>query len=297
MTPDEYDADLIPAAGEAARGVNVAIVFIGNNKSWGTESQDMDSFSYPARCSQDRLINAVCDVNPNVIVVSSTGVAKAMPWIARVSAVLQAWYGEQEAGNSILEVLFGAMNPGGRLPVTFPKSIEDTPSFNNFPGDVDDLQVHYKEGICMSYRYYDSYPEKVLFPFGFGLSYTEFTISAVSIAESRLTPQGSLTIGAWIKNTGSVSESEIVQVYIAPPSLSVDSPPKQLGGFAKVLLAPGEEKKVSVVVGYESAAYFDESRGLWTVETGEYKVLVGQSSQNISATVKFTVEETFTYKP
>lgn len=297
MTAEQYDEDLIPAAVEAAKGADVALVFIGNDKSWETEGQDMQSFSYPARGSQDKLVNAICDVNPNVIVVSSTGVPKAMPWASRVSAIVQAWYGGQEAGNSIVDVLFGAVNPSGRLPVTFPKSIEDTPSFENFPGDVESLQVHYKEGIYVGYRYYDSHPEKVLFPFGFGLSYTTFEISDVRMADNVLTAGRNLTVEALVKNTGSVPGSEVVQVYVAPPSGSVDTPPKQLAGFAKIRLKAGEEKRVSVTFGHESAAYFNESRDLWTVEKGTYEVLVGQSSQSIAGSVEFTVEETFIYKP
>jgi beta-glucosidase len=258
----------------------------------------MTSMSLPANGSQDRLISAVCDVNPKVIVINSTGVAIAMPWLSRVSAVVQAWFPGQEAGNSIVDVLFGPVNPGGKLPMTIPRSLEDTPAYGNFPGDVQTLQVHYKEGIYIGYRYYDKNPEKVLFPFGFGLSYSSFEISGVKLLHTSLAHGGHISVQASVKNTGQVAGSEVVQVYISPPSSSsIDRPQKTLAGFAKVYLSPGESKMAQVDVSFDAAAFYDESSNLWTVEKGDYEVLVGNSSTNISGREKFMVEESFTYKP
>jgi beta-glucosidase len=253
--------------------------------------------SLPANGSQDRLISAVCDVNPRVIVVNSTGVAIAMPWLSRVSAVVQAWFPGQEAGNSIADVLFGTVNPGGKLPITIPRSLEDTPSYGNFPGDLETLQVHYEEGIYIGYRYFDKNPEKVLFPFGFGLSYSNFEIGGVKLLHTVLTQGGHVSVQACVKNIGQVAGSEVVQFYISPPSSTIDRPHKMLAGFAKVYLSPGEAKLAQVDLSFDAAAFYDESNNLWTVEKGDYEVLVGNSSANISNREKFVVEESFMYEP
>jgi beta-glucosidase len=257
----------------------------------------MTSMSLPANGSQDRLISAVCDVNSKVIVINSTGVAIAMPWLSRVSAVVQAWFPGQEAGNSIIDVLFGAVNPGGKLPMTIPRSLEDTPAYGNFPGDVQTLQVHYKEGIYIGYRYYDKNPAKVSFPFGFGLSYSSFEISGLKLLNTVLTQGGHISVQASVKNTGHVAGSEVVQVYISPVRSSIDRPQKTLAGFAKLYLSPGESKMAQVDVTFDAATFYDESSNLWTVEKGDYEVLVGNSSTNVSGMEKFVVEESFTYKP
>jgi beta-glucosidase len=257
----------------------------------------MATMSLPAHGSQDRLISAVSAVNDNVIVINNTGVAINMPWLDRVSAVLQAWFPGQEAGNSIVDVLFGTVNPSGKLPMTIPRSLADTPSFGNFPGDVEKLQVHYEEGIYIGYRYYDKYPEKVLFPFGFGLSYSEFKIGGMKLQQTSLKQGSSITVQADVENTGSVAGSEVVQVYIAPPKSSVDRPLKVLAGFAKVTLEPGQSKTVEIEVSFDSAAYWDENSSLWMVEKGEYEILVGNSSANIVAKGRFSVNEDVTFKP
>lgn len=251
--------------------------------------------SLPAYGSLDRLINAVCAVNPNVVVINSTGVAIEMPWLDKISGLLQVWYGGQESGNSIVDVLFGEVNPGGKLPVTFPTSLKDTPTYENFPGDTKSLQVYYKEGINIGYRHYDRYPEHVLFPFGFGLSYTQCEINALVATDQIVAHEGSVVVSATVKNIGSVAGSEVVQVYIASPVKSVDMPPKQLAGYAKVFLGVGESKTVDIEIGYQSAAYWSTKDDEWMVEKGEYDILVGNSAQNTSSIGKFGVADTFTY--
>lgn len=257
----------------------------------------MTTMNLPAHGSQDRLIEAVCAVNKNVVVVNSTGVAIAMPWLSKVSAVVQAWFGGQEAGNSIVDILFGLENPSGKLPVTFPKSLEDTPSFGNFPGDVEKLQVNYEEGIYIGYRHFDKHPEKVQFPFGFGLSYTSFEIGAVALGEKTLAERGSITVNAKVANTGKITGSEVIQVYVSAPGTSVDVPVKQLAGYQKIELKAGESKTVEIPIGYESASYWDEKTSAWVVEKGEYKVTVGNSAQDKSGEAKFVVESTFSFEP
>lgn len=257
----------------------------------------MTTMNLPADGSQDRLIEAVCAVNKNVVVVNSTGVAIAMPWLSKVSAVVQAWFGGQEAGNSIVDILFGRENPSAKLPVTFPKNLEDTPSFRNFPGDVEKLQVNYEEGIYIGYRHYDNHPEKVQFPFGFGLSYTSFEIGAVALGGKTLAEKGSISVRARVTNTGKLTGSEVVQVYVSAPGTSFDVPAKQLAGYQKVELMAGESKVVEIPIRYESASYWDEKTSAWVVEKGEYKVTVGNSAQDNSGEASFMVESTYSYGP
>ena len=251
----------------------------------------------PAAGSQDRLIKAVSVANPNTIVINSTGVAISMPWLPSVRALIQAWFSGQETGNSIVDILFGKTNPCGKLPISIPRSLEDTPIFRNFPGDVKTLQVHYEEGVEIGYRYYDKYPEKALFPFGFGLSYTDFVISNIALGDTELVHGSSIRLQADVKNTGGVAGKEVVQVYVAPVGSTLDRPLKTLAGFAKVELAPGESKIVTVEFSYEAAAFWDEDSNLWRVEKGEYDILAGNSSTSIAGTARVAVKETFTYKP
>lgn len=257
----------------------------------------MPSMDLPASGSQDRLIEAVCKVNKNVVVVNSTGTAISMPWLDKVCAVVQAWFGGQESGNSIVDVLFGDVNPCGKLPFTFPKTIEDNPSYGNFPGDVEKLQVNYEEDIYIGYRYFDKHPEKVQFPFGFGLSYTRFDIQFVSLSDKVLGLDKVMSATIRVQNSGARPGSEVVQVYVSAPGNSIDVPVKQLAGYRKVELKPGECKACDVSFGQESAAYWKEDRGKWVVESGEYTVLVGNSATNVGKVAKFAVESTFFFEP
>lgn len=257
----------------------------------------MKTMNLPARGSQDRLIEAVSKVNKNVVVINSTGVAIAMPWLSQVSAVVQAWFGGQESGNSIVDILFGLENPSGKLPVTFPKRIEDTPSYGNFPGDLEKLQVYYKEGIYIGYRHFDKHPETVQFPFGFGLSYTTFKISDVVLGAKTLAEKGSVTVTAKVTNTGRITGSEVVQVYVSAPGKTIDVPLKQLAGFQKVELKAGETKAAEITIGYESVAHWDEKWSAWVVEQGEYTVIVGNSARDGSGEGRFVVDSTFSFAP
>lgn len=301
MTEEEHDEDIQSQAVAVAAAADVAIVFTGHTKDWETEGQDQVSFHLPANGSLDALISAVGAVNPNTIVVNSTGVAVAMPWINEVAAVLQSWFPGQEAGHAIADVLLGKTNPSGRLPTSFPKRLEDAPAHGNFPGETVDgrLEVRYAEDVFVGYRHFDRAGNagKVLFPFGHGLSYTEFEFSGFYVQPNEQV----YDVAVSVTNVGERPGAQVVQVYAGPEAnatvAKVEVPVKQLVGFARVELQPGETKAVQVAVPVRSLAYFDEEKGKWVVEKGEYKILVGESSVDIKESGVVSVGERLEFAP
>ncbi|KAL3468063.1 glycoside hydrolase superfamily [Aspergillus heterothallicus] len=301
MTEQEHNQDLVSEAVEVAKNADFAIVFTGHTPDWETEGQDQLSFNLPSNGSQDRLVAAVGAVNPNTIVVNSTGVAVAMPWLNEVKAVVQAWFPGQEAGNAIADVLTGAVNPAGRLPVSFPHKLEDAPAHGNFPGEYVEhdggrrLEVTYEEGIFIGYRHYDLTEEnrsKVLFPFGYGLSYTTF---------AHANPKATATIETVevtvdVTNTGSYAGAEVVQVYAGAKLASPENPVKELVGFAKVHLEPGETKATKVTFQTRQLAHFSEQSGKWELQSGDYEVSIGQSVRDITGQATVHVDAQ-TYEP
>lgn len=256
----------------------------------------MSTMALPAHGSQDRLISEVARVNKNTIVVNNTGVPISMPWLSSTSAVLQVWFPGMEAGNSIADVLFGVANPGGKLPVTFPRLFEDTPCYGNFPGDLEKLEVRYEEDVFVGYRFYDRHPDKVLFPFGFGLSYTSFSLRVVDDGVQR-PAERTVVVKVEVRNIGKVTGSEVVQVYLGPAKPSDDRSLKTLGGFSKVRLGPGEVAVVDVEVDLEAAALWDDGLCMWRIHKGEYEVLVGSSAADIVDRQRVTVEDEMVYEP
>jgi beta-glucosidase len=290
------EADLLQEAVDIASSSDVAIVFVGNTPAWETEGADRDTMALPRDGSLDRLITAVAAKNPKTIVVNSTGSPITMPWLDHVSAVLQAWFPGQEAGYSIADVIFGSAFPGGKLPMTFPKALSDTPAFDSFPGDLKANFVEYKEGIYIGYRHYDRKPDGVLFPFGFGLSYTTFDINNVSISAKSLGKDQSIEVTALITNTGVRPGSETVQVYVGPSNEgTIDRPLKELKGFAKVHLSPGAQQRISVSLDAESFAYFNEEMRKWAVDAGRYTISVGVSSARIVSTTEVEISASFEF--
>ncbi|KAE8321588.1 glycosyl hydrolase family 3 N terminal domain-containing protein [Aspergillus sergii] len=262
MYEQEHDADLLSEAVQLAQSSEIAIVF----------------------------------ANSNTIVVNSTGTPITMPWLADVSAVIKTWFPGQEAGHSIADVVLGIVNPGGKLPVTLPKSVADNPSYGNFPGDLETLTVPYKEDVFIGYRHFDRRPEGVQFPYGFGLSYTTFKKFNPNASGHCMDCNNGLTITVDVENTGSVAGSEVVQVYAGPTSVisSLDRPNKELAGFAKVKFQPEESKQVSIFVGKDAVAYRDEMKDAWSVDAGTYRIYIGT---DISCTLDFKVESSFSYGP
>ncbi|KAL5377713.1 hypothetical protein DPSP01_009637 [Paraphaeosphaeria sporulosa] len=295
---DLFEADLVSKAVEAAKSSDVAMVFVGNTPAWETEGCDRDDMNLLKDGSIDKLIFSVAEANPKTIVVNSTGSPISMPWILDVAAVLQAWFPGQEAGHAIADVVFGDACPGGKLPVTFPIQLSDAPAYGNFPGDLKANHVEYKEGIYIGYRHYDKRPETILFPFGFGLSYTTFHVSNASLSSKTFSQGENIHVTVDIKNTGDREGRETIQVYVgANQNASMDRPMKELKGYAKAHLAPGQKKTVSVLLDQESFTYFDEVSKKWVVEAGKYMVSVGTSSRDIQAMLEIEVESRFEFKP
>ncbi|SCO90507.1 related to beta-glucosidase [Fusarium oxysporum] len=276
----DHDADLVGEAADVAKAADYAIVFTGHDPQWETEGRDQDGFNLPRKGTQDALVSTVASVNPNTVVVNSTGVAIAMPWLEQVPAVVQAWFPGQECGYSIADILTGAVNPEGRLPVSFPKSIEDCPAHGNFPGEYVDgqLKVTYAEGVFVGYRHFDRLPrEKVNFPFGHGLSYTTFTYDLGNVYREG----DDWYVSAQVSNTGKQAGGALLQIYAGPAEQSPDHPIKALVAFQKVRLEPGETKLVKLLVKQRDLAHFDTGLKKWVIDEGEYRFSLGVSSADI----------------
>jgi beta-glucosidase len=294
MEQAKAEEDLLTPAVEAAKNAEVAIVFVGNTNAWESEGRDMDSMNLPANGSQDALISAVAEANPNTIVVISTGVPIAMPWLSKAKAVLQTWFPGQEAGNSLVDTLTGAVNPSGRLPVTFPRRLEDAPAYGNFPGDTDKLEVNYAEGSFIGYRHYDHFPETVLFPFGYGLSYTTFAFDKASLNTSTKTtsqtsaPEYIAAID--VTNTGDVNGSEVLQVYMTPPANTIGTKTqRKLVGFEKLHVPPGEIKSAHIAFTQTEFSEWDESKSQWDITCGEHLVELSTSAAKDDVKATFTI--------
>ena len=227
----------------------------------------------------NRLVEAVSRVNDNVIVVLEGGSPVEMPWADDVKAILNAYLGGQSVAPAIVDVLTGKANPCGKLAETYPVCLKDTPTSFRYPDSKEDVQ--YRESIFIGYRYYDKVERNVRFPFGFGLSYTSFEYSDIKLKKKNLTKGEGAKVTFTIKNTGDVAGSEIAQVYVAKPESKIFRAPKELKGFVKIHLEPGEEKKVTVELDDRTFAFWNTATEDWCVESGEYKILVGASSRDI----------------
>lgn len=214
-------------------------------------------------------------MNPNTAIVIQSGTPVAMPWVDSAPAVMQAWYGGNETGNAIADVLFGDVNPGGKLPLTFPAKLEDTPAYLNFGSERG--RTLYGEDIFVGYRYYEYINRKVLFPFGHGLSYTDFHVDDLFV-EAREEEDG-LTVSVVVQNTGSRGGAYVSQVYVSQDRSSIARPVKELKGFGKVFLKPGEKQVLEISMSLKYAtSYWDEQKKSWAMEKDTFKVLVGSSS-------------------
>ncbi len=279
----EIPADSIDRAAALAARSDVAIVFAGLTNEW--ESEGFDRPDMDLRGKQAELIQRVATANAKTIVVLNTGAPVTMPWLERVPAVLQAWYGGQEMGNAIADVLFGDVNPSGKLPTSFPRHLQDNPAYLNYPGE--NGRVLYGEGLYVGYRYYEKKRIEPLFPFGHGLSYTTFAYRDLKLSADQIEPGEEIEVKVTVENTGPRAGMEVVQLYVTDLESTLGRPGKELKGFAKVAMEAGEKKTVSFVLGPEALSFYDPGRGGSVAEPGEFEVLVGTSSQDIRLTGRF----------
>jgi Beta-glucosidase-related glycosidases len=280
------DKDPLRRVAEVARGADIVIAAVGDGMDDETEGVDRTSLALPGR--QDEIVRAAAAVNPKVVVIATTGAALAMPWLDKVRAVLQGWFPGQEAGTAFADVLFGDVSPSGKLPVSFPKRLEDEPAFGNFPGG--DGKVAYQEGILVGYRWYDTRKIEPLFPFGHGLSYTTFAYR--DLAVSAWDPERGVSLRLKVKNTGARRGAEVVQVYIHAAAADALRPEQELRAFSKVDLAPGEEREVTLKLPVRAFAYFDprlSERDGWRTDPGAFEIRTGSSSRDIRLRAVVTV--------
>ena len=297
VAPSPYNADsLFKEAVKVAEKADIVIYFGGLVKAYEQDMESGDRVEFGLPFGQDKLINSILDVNKNFVGVMISGNAAAMPWIDRVPALIQGWYLGSEAGEALADVISGKVNPSGKLPFSFPVRLEDNAahSFGEavvYPGvESDSYREEYKEGIFVGYRWHEAKGIKPLFPFGFGLSYTTFEISDAKIASNSLSEDAELKVSATVKNTGSRDGKEVVEVYVGKKGSRVERAPKELKGFSKVEVPAGAQKQVSISIPVKSLAFFDEAAQNWEVEKGDYVLYVGNSSDNISSEIAFSVK-------
>jgi beta-glucosidase len=283
--------EAIERAARLAVEADVAVVFAGLNHEWDSEGNDRSDMDLPGR--QDELIERVAAANPKTVVVLQTGAPITMPWLDKVAAVVQAWYPGQECGNAISDVLFGIVEPAGRLPQTFPVRLRDNPAYLNYPGE--NGRVRYGEGIFVGYRYYEKKAIEPLFPFGHGLSYTSFEYANLRLSQDTLAPDQAIDVLVDVTNTGARAGQEVVQLYVRDIHSRLARPEKELKGFAKVALEPGETRTVSLRLDRRALAYYDDKLGRWVAEAGEFQALVGRSAQDIRLSAGFTLSETVAF--
>jgi beta-glucosidase len=291
-TPED-SSNLAAEAVAAAKSADVVIYVGGLNRKVGFDSEGTDRRDIKLPAGQDELLKKIVEANPKTAVILIGGGAVEMDhsWLSRAPALLYAWYPGLESGNALARVLFGDVNPSGKLPCTFPKKLADTPAamLDAYPGT--NGMVVYKEGLLVGYRWYDTKDIQPLFPFGYGLSYTHFKYAKLDLVQNS-DSKNSVTVEFELTNTGDRAGAEVAEIYVQPINPSVFRPLKELKGFKKVFLQPGEKQKVSVTLDQNAFAYYDVNKKDWVAEKGEYKILVGSSSRDIRLNGKFSLAET-----
>jgi beta-glucosidase len=287
------DSKMIEEAVNAARGADV-VIYVGgwthgyNYAVWDDNAYDAEAADKPDMMmpfGQDELLTQVLNVNPKTVVVLVGGGAVDMSqWINKVPSIVQAWYPGMEGGNALAGILFGDINPSGKLPMSFPKKLEDhgAHALGEYPGDTVKLQVNYFDDIYVGYRYFDKYEVEPQFAFGHGLSYTSFSYSGLQLRKEG----NAVVVNFRIKNTGKVKGAETAQLYIGQDNPSLPRPPKELKGFRKISLNPGETKEVTIRLPADAFSYYSDLQHQWVNEKGSYSVMVGSSSRDIRLTGK-----------
>lgn len=274
---DELDETELAAAVEAARSADIAVIFAGLPDSFESEGYDRTNMGMP-EC-QNKVIAEVAKVQPNTVVVLHNGSPVETPWADDVAAVLEMYLGGQGVGEACDRLLYGEVNPSGRLPETFPYRLQDNPSYLNFPGDG--KNVNYAEDIYVGYRYYEAKELPVRWAFGHGMSYTDFAYSNMKLSTDSLTDEGTVTVTVDVTNTGKVPGKEVVQLYVADKNGTPQRPVKELKGFTKLSLAPGETKTAELTLSARDLSFYHEELGDWYAPTGNYEILVGHASDDI----------------
>ncbi|KGT10202.1 glycoside hydrolase family 3 protein [Elizabethkingia anophelis] len=304
LKDDRPASELLNEAVALAKKSDVVIFVGGLNKSDYQDSEGHDRKGLGLPYNQDQLISALAKANKNLAVVLVSGNAVAMPWVKEVPAIVQGWYLGSEAGNALAAVLAGDANPSGKLPFTFPVKLEDNAAhqMGEYPGNKEELaagkgknqknpiNITYNEGIFVGYRWHDTKNIKPLFSFGHGLSYTTFEYGKVHADKTQMAQDGKITFTVSIKNTGKREGAEVAQLYISDLKSSVPRPVKELKGFEKINLKPGEQKEVSFTIDKSALSFFDAATHQWVAEPGEFEALVGASSSDIKTKMKFTLQ-------
>ena len=291
-TPEELIAEAVRVAGEADY-----VIFIGGlNKSAHQDCEDSDRAGLGLPYDQDKVITELVKANKNLIVINISGNAVAMPWVKEVPAILQAWFLGSEAGTAIAAVLTGDVNPSGKLPFTFPAKLEDVPAhqLGEYPGTEkvgNIVNEKYNEGIFVGYRWTDKQKKvKPLFPFGYGLSYTTFEYGKPVADKKTMSADDTITFTVSVKNTGTREGQEVVQLYISDKKSSLPRPVKELKGFDKVKLAPGEEKTISFTITKDALSFFDDTKHEWVAEPGKFEAVIAASAADIKGVVPFELK-------
>ncbi len=288
------EVDLVALRNEAvtaAKDADVVFFIGGLNKNDGQDCEGNDRKSLGLPYQQDELITELVKANPNTVVVIVSGNAVAMPWVKEVPSIVEAWFSGTEAGNALASILFGDVNPSGKLPFTFPARLEDNGAhaLGEYPGDS--INVKYNESIFVGYRWADKQKKvKPLFPFGHGLSYTTFAYGKPSISKAVMSEDETLTVSVSVKNTGAREGQEVVQLYITDKKSSLPRPIKELKGFDKVKLAPGEEKVVTFTIAKDALSFYDDTKQAWVAEPGKFEAVIGASAADIKGIVPFELK-------
>lgn len=287
-TIDELNPEMLKEAIEAARNSDVAIIFAGSNRDFETEASDRADLELPF--GQVELIEKVLEVNPNTIVVMIAGAPFDIDSIKeKSSALVWSWFNGSEGGNALADVLLGNVNPSGKLPWTMPKKLDDSPAHatNSFPGDK---VVSYDEGILVGYRWFDTKNIEPLYPFGYGLSYTEFDIKNAKSNKNTFGENETIRISVEVENTGQMDGKEVIQLYVSKKDSKIDRASQELKGFKKVLVKSGKTENVYIELPVKELAYYNVEKRSWVVEAGTYNFKIGNSSRNIKAQVEINVK-------
>jgi len=288
VTIDKLEPAMLEEAINAAKNADMAIIFAGSNRDYETEASDRASLKLPF--GQEELINKVLEVNPNTIVVFIAGAPFDINSIKeKSSALVWSWFNGSEGGNALADVLLGTVNPSGKLPWTMPKKLEDSPAHatNSFPGGQ---SVNYTEGILVGYRWFDTKNIAPLYPFGYGLSYTDFEFSNLKTDKVTYSTDDVIKVSLNIKNVGDVAGKEVVQLYVSNPKTEIEKAAQELKGFKKVMVKSGASENVTILLPTKELAYYDVDKKSWIVETGTYNLKIGNSSRNIKEQVLINIE-------